>query len=56
MASFLLRDADDDLWEEFKARAARDGRKLNWIVLTLITYYIRHGMPAEPVAAAGKKK
>ena len=41
MADFLLRDADDDLWHQFKERAQSEGRSLRWIV-------IKHGLPAEP--------
>ena len=48
MANFLLLDADDDLWHQFKERAQSEGRSLRWIVITLIEHYIKHGLPAAP--------
>lgn len=48
MASFILRKVDDTLWADFRARAQREGRPMRWVILALIGYYIRHGLPKEP--------
>lgn len=45
MASFILRKVEDDLWSKFRERAQREGHTLRWVILTLIAYYIRHGVP-----------
>lgn len=47
MASFILRKVDDELWQKFRERARLEGRSLRWLVLTLIEYYIQHGLPKE---------
>lgn len=44
MASYILRDIDADLWARFKARAAKEGRGLKFVVLRLIELYTKHGL------------
>ena len=43
--AFILRNPDPDLWEQFKARAASEGRSLRWVILELIRYYVTQGLP-----------
>lgn len=50
---FILRNADDDLWERFRARTQKEGRTLRWVILELILFYVRHGLPEAP--AKGKR-
>ena len=45
MASFILRKVDDETWQQFRARAQSEGHSLRWVILELIAYYIRHGLP-----------
>jgi hypothetical protein len=47
MATFILRKVDDTFWGQFRERAAREGFALRWVLLELIGYYIRHGLPKE---------
>lgn len=44
---FILRNADDGLWKRFHARAAKEGRTLRWVLLNLLEYYVKHGLPTE---------
>ena len=45
MASFILRKVDDQTWAQFRERAQLEGHTLRWILLELIQYYIRNGIP-----------
>lgn len=45
MASFILRKVDDKFWAKFRERAQSEGHPMRWVLLELIAYYIRHGMP-----------
>jgi len=45
MASFILRKVDDELWKQFRDRAQAEGHTLRWIILELISHYIRNGLP-----------
>lgn len=45
MPSFIIRKIDDDLWEQFKARAEAEGHSLKWLMLYFIRSYIEHGKP-----------
>lgn len=45
MASFILRKVEDAIWQKFRARAQSEGRSLRWVILTLIEFYIDHGLP-----------
>jgi hypothetical protein len=45
MASFILRKFDDAVWAQFRARAQAEGHTLRWVISTLITYYVQHGLP-----------
>jgi len=45
MTTYLLRDVNYDLWQAFKTRAQSEGHPLRWVILTLISYYINHGLP-----------
>ena len=46
MPSYLLRGIDSELWEKFKARAAKEGRGLKFVVLRLVELYAKHGLQA----------
>lgn len=48
MANYILRHVDDDLWDKFRARAEREGRALKWLLLELVRYYAKYGMPQPP--------
>lgn len=43
MPSFILRNIDPQLWEQFKKRASAEGHPLRWTVLELIRRYILDG-------------
>lgn len=45
MASYLAKHIDDDLWQQVKARAEKEGHPLRWIFTQLWTYYASHGLP-----------
>ncbi len=47
MPAYILRNIDAKLWQDFKARAAQEGRGLRWVILTLIAWYADHGLPPE---------
>lgn len=40
MASFILRDIDTKLWADVKAKAAREGHQLRWLLLSLLRAYL----------------
>lgn len=42
--NYLLRNIDPLLWAKFKARAAKDGHPLRWVILHLIDRYISKGL------------
>ena len=48
MPSYILRNLDDDFWAKFKKRAEKDGHPLRWVIVSLIEFYVRHGMPQKP--------
>jgi hypothetical protein len=45
MANFILRKVDDTLWDKFRARCQSEGHPMRWVILALIAYYIRKGLP-----------
>lgn len=45
MASFILRKVDDTFWVQFRERAQREGHTLRWVILELLQYYVRNGLP-----------
>jgi hypothetical protein len=47
--NFLVRGIPDELWLQVKRRAYAEGHTLRFIVLKLLEFYARHGMP--PVRA-----
>lgn len=44
MPDYILRNIDRPTWDKFKARAAREGHKLRWVLLKLIGRYVKHGL------------
>ena len=54
MPDYILRDVDDATWQRFKARAARDGHSLRWVLLRLVERYANDAVfigGAEPPTA-----
>lgn len=47
-STYLLRDVADDLWKRVKVRAARDEISIREVILRLLTYYAKHGLPEYP--------
>lgn len=45
---YALRDVPEDLWARVRARAAREGRRFRDVILQLLTYYDRAGLPELP--------
>ena len=45
MPSYIIRAIDPRTWELVKARAAKDGHKLRWVILRLIELYAEYGLP-----------
>lgn len=43
--TYLLRDVADDLWKRVKVRAARDEMSIRDVLIRLLTYYAKHGLP-----------
>lgn len=54
MPSYILREIDPQLWEQFKARAASEGRGLKFVVLRLVELYTKVGLEAMERAGKGK--
>jgi plasmid stability protein len=44
-SAYLLRDVADDLWKRVKVRAARDEMSIREVILKLLAYYAKHGLP-----------
>jgi plasmid stability protein len=44
MANFILRKVDDTLWAAFRARAAKEGHPMRWVLMELIKAYIARGL------------
>jgi len=44
MPSYIIRNADDQLWQAFRARAAAEGHSLRWLILELVRRYVKHGL------------
>jgi plasmid stability protein len=44
-STYLLRDVADDLWKRVKVRAAREELSIREVILQLLTYYAKHGLP-----------
>jgi len=42
--SFIIRNPDPEVWEQFKDRAASEGRTLGWVIMQLIRRYIAKGL------------
>jgi len=45
MTTYLLRGLDAELWRAVKTRAAREGHTVRWVIVTLLTRYVRAGLP-----------
>lgn len=45
LTTYLLRNVDADMWNEFKDRATTEGHTIRWVLTALIAHYIRHGLP-----------
>lgn len=44
MATYLLRNVPDALWERVKARAEADGFDARTVILMLLKHYVAHGL------------
>jgi hypothetical protein len=45
MPSYFLRNIDDATWEQFKAKAEKEGHPLRWVFLQLVQAYIDGKLP-----------
>ena len=45
MSTYLLRDLDNALWRKFKARAAKEGQSMRGVIVALVAYYVKYGLP-----------
>jgi hypothetical protein len=45
MASYMIRNLDPVLWNAARDRAKAEGHNLKWVILQLIAYYVRAGLP-----------
>jgi hypothetical protein len=43
--SYPLRGIDYELWARMKARAALEGFTIKNVVIALLQYYVKHGLP-----------
>ena len=41
---YIIRHTDTKLWQQFKARATKEGRSLRWLLEELIRRYVEHGL------------
>jgi hypothetical protein len=41
---YIIRNTSTELWQAFKARAAREGRSLRFILESLIRRYVEKGL------------
>jgi hypothetical protein len=44
MATYLLRNVPDELWEQVKAKADSDGLDARTVILLLLKHYAEHGL------------
>jgi plasmid stability protein len=44
-SAYLLRDVADDLWKHVKVRAAKDGLSIRQVIISLLVYYAKQGLP-----------
>jgi len=44
MASFMLRKVDEELWQQFRERAQKEGHPLRWVLVQLVEQYIKRGL------------
>ena len=44
MGNYILRNADPELWQAFRARALAEGHSLRWLILELVKRYVREGL------------
>jgi len=44
MPSYIIRNADPELWQAFRARAATEGHSLRWLILELVRRYVAAGL------------
>ena len=44
MLTYLLRDIDDKLWSAVKKRATNEGHSIKWVIVQLLTKYIKEGI------------
>jgi plasmid stability protein len=42
--SYIIRNADPELWHAFRARAATEGHSLRWLILELVRRYVAAGL------------
>jgi hypothetical protein len=43
--TYLLRDIDPKLWAKVQAKAKSEGRTARGVILLLLAYYAKHGLP-----------
>jgi len=43
--AYLLERLPPQMWADVKTRAAKEGHALRWIILKLLDYYAKHGLP-----------
>jgi plasmid stability protein len=44
MSNYILRNADPELWQAFRARALAEGHSLRWLILELVRRYVAAGL------------
>jgi plasmid stability protein len=44
---YLVRDIPDDVWVAVKRRAAKGGRSLRWVIIELLKFYAKKGLPGD---------
>jgi hypothetical protein len=45
MSSYMLRNMPPELFKAAKDKAATEGHNLKWVILQLLTYYVKAGLP-----------
>ena len=44
IGNYILRNADPELWQAFRARALAEGHSLRWLILELVRRYVAAGL------------
>ena len=47
MAHYVLRNVEQETWEEVKRMTKKENRSIRSVLLVLIDFYVKHGLPKQ---------